>query len=147
MAAYCTNCAAALEPGVKFCASCGAPTEAPLPPAPNPTAAVSGGVSVSAGAHSVPTPSVVGRRYPALRIVAIVLKVAAIIWLIVGVIGLITGISVGSNPSIGFPASGGMYGFFFLLTSLYFAVMSWAGAELLHVFMDIEENTRQVAAR
>jgi zinc-ribbon domain len=143
MAAFCTSCAAVLEPGVKFCASCGAPAEVSPPTRPGPAAPTSAAKDAGNTASSVPKGA---RRYPALRIVAIVLKVAAVIWLVVGVIAFITALAMGSDLPAAMGAASGLYGFLMLLTSAYFAVMSWAGAELLHVFMDIEENTRRAAA-
>lgn len=145
MPAYCTNCAAALDPGVKFCAACGTPVEVPAPP--HLPAAPARTEASPAGAYSAPAPASTGRRYPALRIVAIVLKVAAVFWLIVGVLGFIMALAMGSDLPAGMGAASGIYGFLCLLTAVYFAVLSWAGAELLHVFMDIEENTRRTAAK
>lgn len=141
MAAYCTNCAAALDPGAKFCPSCGAQTEAAAPP-PAPS------VSPTHDAGSSPyAPPALGRRYPALRIVAIVLKVGAVIWVVIGVIGLLVVIASSSNSPLGSRLVNPVQGFALLLVCLYFAVMSWAGSELLHVFMDIEENTRRAATK
>jgi len=138
MAAYCTNCAATLDPGVKFCASCGTPTEATPP---------SRAAAVPATVHEPSTAVSAGNRYPALRIVAILLKVTAAVWVIIGVVGLIAAMSAGSDLPSGLGGMSGFYGFLVLLSCLYFAVMSWAGAELLQVFMDIEDNTRRAMVK
>lgn len=138
MAAYCTNCAAPLEPGVKFCASCGLSTEAASPPHKT---------HIPVNVYGASASAVMGRRYRALRIVAFILKIAAVLWAIIRVIGLITSIEAGSDLPSGLGRVSSFYGVLVLLTSIYFAVMSWAGAELLHVFMDIEENTRRAILR
>ena len=138
MAAYCSNCAATLDPGVKFCASCGTPTESVRP---------LNGNATSADAPDQKTPPIGGKRYPALRLAAIVLKVMAVVWLVIGSLSIVQGISIGNDLPRGFGAGGALYGFVALLSFVGFAVMSWATAELLHVFMDIEENTRRTFAK
>src|ERR1022692_3833359 len=85
MASTCTNCAAPLEAGTKFCGACGSaveartslPQSAPPPPSPGPTAS-----------HS--------RRYPALRIIALLLKILAAM---TGIGGVITGFSAATITS------------------------------------------------
>ena len=66
MAGFCINCAAPLESGTKFCGACGAAADTTPP------------VSATK-ADRVPQvfSQAPGRRYPVLRIVAVILKVFA----------------------------------------------------------------------
>lgn len=140
MASTCTNCAAPLEAGTKFCGACGSavevrtslPQSAPLPPSLGPTAR--------------------SRRYPALRIIALLIKILAVLTAIGGVI---TGFSAAtitsalpSYPGIasqGIGAAGTAIGWIIFLVSLCYALFLWASAEMIHVLIDIEENTRRSA--
>lgn len=140
MSSVCTNCAAPLEAGTKFCGACGnavAPRTAALE---------------NAAHRAVPLPSP-DRRYPALRIIAFLLKMLAVLSAIGGTI---TGSSVASITSslpnsvrIGAPgigAAGSAIGWIIFLASLCYALFLWASAEMIHVSIDIEENTRRSAA-
>lgn len=129
MASFCINCAAALEPGVKFCASCGVPVEPSAPAA-----------TVSAEVASAPSVER-GRRYPALRIIAVILKVFAAVAVVAGVI---SGLSLASIQSSFGPAFGGSaMALFGVLGGLGYGLFLWASAEMIDVLIDIEENTRR----
>ena len=87
------------------------------------------------------------RRYPALRIIAVVLKVLAVITAIAGLVG---GLSFSSltAPSY-FPNAGAISGLAMLgglMLGLCYALFLWASAEMINVALDIEENTRRAAA-
>jgi hypothetical protein len=84
-----------------------------------------------------------GRRYPALRIIAVILKVLAALTAIGGVL---SGIAAGSIPSPGFGVpGGGAVAFLVILVGLGYALFLWASAEMINVVLDIEENTRRAA--
>lgn len=135
----CKNCAAPLEPGTKFCGTCGS-VVASSPASPD--------VAVS---HPRPTNG--GRRYPALRIIALLLKIVAVL---TAIGGAITGLSAASitsslpnyagvgSPGIG--AAGSAIGWIIFLAGFCYALFLWASAEMIHVLIDIEENTRHSAA-
>jgi hypothetical protein len=78
----CKSCAAQLEPTTKFCGSCGSAVASSFG---SPEAAVS---------HSRPANG--GRRYPALRIIALLLKIVAAL---TAIGGAITGLSAASITS------------------------------------------------
>jgi len=135
MASFCTNCAVALDPGSKFCGICGARIDS---------------TQQNSSPKPIMPPQVVPRtqssRYPALRIIAVILKILAVITAIAGVVG---GLSLGSLTGPGYlPNSGAISGlamFGGLLLGLCYALFLWASAELINVVLDIEENTRQAA--
>ncbi len=131
MASFCTCCAATLEPGAKFCGACGAVVEPPTPAVmakPVPTKGISGPY---------------GRRYPALRIIAVILKIAAAV---TAVGGVLSGLAAGSIPSPGYGVpGGGAIALLVILASLFYALFLWASAEMIYVMLDIEENTRRLA--
>lgn len=137
MASFCTSCAATLDPGSKFCGACGATVEE----APQ----------ISAG-KADRAPQVFshghGDRYPALRIIAVILKVLAVLTALGGLLG---GIAFGSIPASSyFPTGSGTISllaiFGGLLAGLCYALFLWASAEMINVVLDIEENTRRAAA-
>ena len=142
MPKFCTNCAATLDPGVRFCAACGAQVEAA--PAPNNRRAPA--TSIVSGERG---------RYPALRIISVILKVFSVF---VAIGGLITGLSIaglassagafgGAGPFGGAAAlPGGAFALFAVLGSLTYALCLWGSAEMITVVIDIEENTRRVAS-
>lgn len=149
MNGVCKNCAAPLEPETKFCGACGSVVTA-LP------------VQDIAVLH--PSSADGGRRYPALRIIALLLKIEAVLTAVVGVIsgigGVIAGLSAtaitSSLPnyaglsSPGISAAGSAIGWFIFLAGLCNALLFlccalylWAAAEMIHLLIDIEENTRR----
>jgi hypothetical protein len=132
MANFCKSCRAPLEPAAKFCGACGAVVEAPPP---------------SIAVQPVPTPKVFlhtqGRRYPALRIIAVILKVLAALTAIGGVLSAIAAGSI-PNPGFGVPG-GGAIAVLVILVGLCYALFLWASAEMINVVLDIEENTRRAA--
>jgi hypothetical protein len=138
MASFCTNCAAALDPGTKFCAVCGTPSEsaiAPTAPAtPRP---------VSAPVYSS-SPIVAERgRYPVVRLCAVLLKIAAVL---TGVMGIISAVGMSEASSMpfmgGLAALGALGGLFLIIWTLIMAVTMWGVAELMVVILNIDENTR-----
>ena len=137
MASFCTNCAAPLETGTKFCGACGTVAEAPT----------TSPESIASPRSSPPTTNR-GRRYPALRVIAFVLKIGAVL---TALGGMIFGVSAASLADFAPPyarigAAGtasfaiGWTIFFF---GLLYALFLWASAEMIHVMIDIEENTRR----
>lgn len=130
MASFCTNCAAPLEPAAKFCGACGTGVDPPVVAAtPLPTAQV--------------FTAAPGRRYPALRVISVVLKVSAV--LTAGG-ALIFGLAVGLIPFGPFLGSypGGL-GLGIIIAGIFYGLFQWASAEMIHVLLDIEENTRHGA--
>jgi hypothetical protein len=79
------------------------------------------------------------KRYPALRIISTIYRYLAYVSVVVGVIGVLVGISQLSE--------GREVGGIILLPSFLFGAIAFvtflAIAEAIHVFIDIEENTRQ----
>jgi hypothetical protein len=141
MSSSCTNCTAPLEAGAKFCGSCGSAVEAPARLLESPVPP-----------HGSLSAAVRERRYPALRIIAVLIKILAVLTTIGGAI---TGLSAASitnslpgSAGIGAPgigAAGSTIGWIIFLVSLCYALFLWASAEMIHVLIDIEENTRQSA--
>jgi hypothetical protein len=132
MANFCNSCAAPLESTAKFCRACGAAVEA------HPA-----NITVQPVATSQVLPPTRGRRYPALHIIAVILKVLAALTAIAGVL---SGIAAGSIPSPGFGVpGGGAIALLIILGGLAYALFLWASAEMINVVLDIEENTRRAA--
>jgi protein-S-isoprenylcysteine O-methyltransferase Ste14 len=133
MAGFCTTCAAALDPGSKFCGACGTIVD-------------------SAPQHSVTKPGTAApvvlqtqsRRYPALRIIAVVLKILAVITAIAGLVGGLSFTSLTGSSYL--PYAGALSGLAVILGGLCYALFLWASAEMINVALDIEENTRRAAA-
>ncbi|HLH55032.1 MAG TPA: zinc ribbon domain-containing protein [Verrucomicrobiae bacterium] len=134
MASFCTNCAAPLDPGAKFCGACGAAVEdTPVIPSSQP---VEPAWAFRRGHKG---------RYPALRIVATIFKVLAVISAIGGIIaGVVIGTEAGSISGGNMP--GGVLAVLVILGSLLNGVILWSSSEMIHVFLDIEENTRRAVA-
>ncbi len=130
MAGFCTNCAAALESDALFCPACGASTRPTKTSASAPVTAQASAPTVRAASFSTPQ----GKRYPVLRLISILLKVSAVLWLIGSL-----GIGAAANE-----ARGGLF-IVGLIGGLYGGLMLWASAEMIHVLIDIEENTRHRA--
>jgi uncharacterized membrane protein len=93
------------------------------------------------------------KKYSFLPFAAKVLRVLAWVVLIGGVIGsIIFGISVGSGASEGVAGlAAGLAGFFIAAVGVIFFFLGWVflltARELLYLFMDVEENTRNTAER
>jgi len=93
------------------------------------------------------------KKYSFLPFAAKVLRVVAWIVLVGGVIGsIVYGIFTGSaaNGAVGGLASG-IAGFFVAVVGVIFSFLAWVflltTRELLYLFMDVEENTRNTAER
>jgi len=135
MPSICINCGASLEAGTNFCGACG-------------SAVVARTTSSQNIAQPHPAlPVAVGRRYYGLRIIALLHKILAVLTVIGGAI---TGLSAASMMSflpnsaqVG--AAGAAIGGVIFLFSLCFALFLWASAEMIHLLIDIEENTRRSA--
>lgn len=131
MAGFCTNCAAALESDAQFCPACGASTRPAKTQASAPITAQASGPTVRATSLSSPQ----NKRYPILRLIAILLKVSAALWVI-------------ASLGIGAAANEARVGLFIvgLIGGVYGGLMLWASSEMIHVLIDIEENTRHRAS-
>jgi hypothetical protein len=84
------------------------------------------------------------RRYPALRAIAMIYKVLA--WLVATatVLSAVVGLAMlGSESARGFPST--VWIIASLVVGALVFVSLWAAAETVLVFVDIEQNTRQVA--
>jgi protein-S-isoprenylcysteine O-methyltransferase Ste14 len=129
MSSFCTNCAESLEPGTKFCGACGTPVES----IPIPTTSAPVPKALSSRAR--------GNRYPALRIIATILKVFAVLTVIGAVLSAFSTASLPS--SIGVGLAGPAVGFLVVIFGLCYGLFLWASAEMIQVLIDIEENTRR----
>ena len=93
------------------------------------------------------------KKYGFLPFAAKVLKVVAWIFLVIGVIGSIFyGIATGSAANgVAGGLAGGIAGFFIAVIGIIFSFLAWVllltARELLYLFMDVEENTRNTAER
>jgi uncharacterized protein YjeT (DUF2065 family) len=59
---------------------------------------------------------------------------------------VISGLSVASLPnSLGIGGAGSAIALVFVLAGLCYGLFLWASAEMIHVLIDIEENTRRNA--
>ncbi|NWF77369.1 MAG: hypothetical protein HXY36_02045 [Chloroflexi bacterium] len=91
------------------------------------------------------------KKYRFLPFAARVLRIVGWIILVVGVIGsIVYGIVMGSaaNGTAG-GLAGGLTGFFIAVVGVIFSFLTWvfslASSELIYLFMDVEENTRNTA--
>lgn len=136
---FCTNCAAQLESGTKFCPECGAAVEVTTP-----------SVTSNPVQGSPPTSfAVSGARYPMLRVLVSILKVLAVLAI---ALALISGVYI-LLPTSPEPSPFGLGGAFGLVTKFYsligmifgfgYGLTLWAIAGIIQVEIDIEENTRQ----
>lgn len=81
------------------------------------------------------------QRYPFLRFATAVLRILGWIVLVVGVIGsILFGIMTGGVTGVFYAVGGAIFSF---LTWLFFL----ATRELLHLLIQVEENTRNTAER
>jgi hypothetical protein len=142
MASTCSSCAAPLEAGTKFCGTCGSPVDARSVPREN-----------AAQIHRASAVGGQSRRYPGLRIIAFLLKIFAVLTAVGGgITGLSAASITGSLPnysglgSPGIGAAGSAIGWIIFLAGLCYALFLWASAEMIHVLVDIEDNTRRSAA-
>jgi len=93
------------------------------------------------------------KKYSFLPFSARVLRIVAWIVLVAGVFGsIIAGILVGSGANGGIGGlAGGLTGFFIAVLGIIFSFLGWVflltTRELLYLFMDLEENTRNTAER
>lgn len=93
------------------------------------------------------------KKYGFLPFAAKVLRVVAWIFLVIGVIGSIFyGIATGSAANgVAGGLAGGIAGFFIAVIGIIFSFLAWVllltARELLYLFMDVEENTRNTAER
>ena len=93
------------------------------------------------------------KKYSFLPFAAKVLRVVGWIVLVVGVIAsIVVGIFMGSGTNGGIVGlAGGLTGFFIAVTGIIFSFLAWVflltARELLYLFMDVEENTRNTAER
>ena len=133
MASFCTSCAAALDPGSKFCGACGTTVDSvPQHSATKPSMPA----QVTLNAHN--------HRYPALRIISVVVKILAVITAVAGLIGGLSFTSLSGSNFL--PYTGGLSALAIILGGLCYALFLWASAEMINVAVDIEENTRRAAA-
>jgi uncharacterized membrane protein len=92
-------------------------------------------------------------KYSFLPFAAKVLRVVAWIVLVVGVIAsIVIGIWMGNAANGGISGlAGGITGFFIAVAGVIFSFLTWVflltARELLYLFMDVEENTRNTAER
>lgn len=133
MASFCVNCAAVIDPGAKFCGTCGATVEA---------TSADAGVQVTSR-PSGPLLAVPRRRYPVLRILTVILKVLAAVSVVGGGLWAADAASLPANFGGVMPGSG--LAFLIILGALMNAVFLWGWAEVINVALDIEENTRRAA--
>jgi hypothetical protein len=88
----------------------------------------------------------VEKKYGALRIIATVLKIVGLLVLLFGVIGGILAVADGASIKQTNPEHGldllrtGLVG---LISAIVGAICLWAWAELIKLFIDVEENTRK----
>lgn len=92
-------------------------------------------------------------KYGFLSFAAKVLRIVGWIVLVVGVIGsIVYGIMTANatNGGVG-GLAGGLAGFFIAVVGVIFSFLAWVfmltTRELLYLFMDVEENTRNTAER
>ena len=139
MSSICTNCGASLEAGTNFCGACGSAVGARTATSQN-----------IVQPHPL-LPVALERRYHGLRIISFLYKILAVV---TAIGGTITGLSAASMTSLlpnsaQFGAAGAtINGIIFLVSlciSLCIALFLWASAEMIHVLIDIEENTRRSA--
>lgn len=93
----------------------------------------------------------VPRKYGFLRFIAFVLKLLAWLILVAGIIGLIAGLAIGlSDGSGGWPLPRWQLlwgaGTIAALVSVIWFVQLFAAGSILSLLVDIEENTRALAA-
>jgi L-asparagine transporter-like permease len=147
---FCSSCSTALEPGAKFCAACGTPVV--VTPAAGP--AWTAPPPASPAAAHIPGPGLAplhARRYPALRIVAVILKVVAVLCVAVTLIGFIAALVNTTSNATPFGASLG----YAVLPSAFLGIFAgfgaglymWATAEMIGLAIDIEDNTRRAIPR
>ena len=81
-------------------------------------------------------------RYPALRVISVILKVLAVLAAIAGLIGSLVGLIQMFGNTYGAPAAGGAIALVSLLYGGLACLYALAISEGISVFIDIEANTR-----
>jgi len=95
----------------------------------------------------------VKRKYKVLRLIAVLIKIFAVvvgaIMIIAGLVMIVAGATASSQSTQSFPdpglsslLGGFVGGLFAIVYGVFVFVFLYAYAEWMHVFMDIEENTR-----
>jgi len=86
------------------------------------------------------------QKYKFLHTAATIFKVLAWVALVLGIIG-----SIAAAASTGIMPRGVGFGILTAVLGIVYSVVSWVAllaiAELLHLFMDLEQNTRETAER
>jgi len=85
---------------------------------------------------------VVQTKYPALRVISVILKVLAVLAAIAGLIGALVGLIQMFGNTYGAPAAGGLIVLVSLLYGGLACIYALAISEGISVFIDIEANTR-----
>lgn len=138
MSITCPRCKTINEDNAVFCTSCGYSLEglapsAPIPPAAPPYA------SQAPRNVSANVPVMIEKRYGVLRTISAFLNILAWILLVLSVLGgIVTAIGVGGGEGFLMVLAG-------ILSGVLIFAMFKAYAELLHLAIDIEENTRRTA--
>lgn len=138
MSVTCPRCNTVNNEGTAFCISCGYSLEGIVPSAPTPPPPPTY-ANQPQGNFSANAPVMIERRYGVLRAISTLFNVLAWIFLVISVLG-------GVGAAI---AYGGGEGFLMVLGGILSGglmfVMFKSYAELLHLAIDIEENTRRTA--
>lgn len=141
MSITCPRCKTINEDSAVFCTSCGYSLEGLAPSAPTPPVAPTY-ASQNPGNVSANVPNMIGTRYKTLRVISTFFTVLAWVFLVMSVLAGIVGAISGSDYYGGLGFFGVLGGI--LAGGLMFAMFK-AYAELLHIAIDIEENTRLTA--
>ncbi len=138
MSITCPRCKTINEDNAVFCTSCGYSLEgltpsAPTPPPP-PTYA-----SQAPRNGSANVPVMIETRYKTLRTISTFLSIWAWIFLVLSVLGgIVAAMGIGGREGFLMVLAG-------ILSGVLFFAMFKTCAELLHLAIDIEENTRLTA--
>ena len=84
-------------------------------------------------------------RYTVLPVVAMLLKLLSYVVLVVGAVLVLKHLFVGVAESMGFWQGNVVPAAKELISTLIRGLLLFAAADLIHVVMDIEENTRRVS--
>jgi len=138
MSITCPRCKTINEDNAVFCTSCGYSLEGLAPSAPIPPAAPTY-AGQNQGNFSANAPVIVERRYGVLRTISAFLNILAWIFLVISVLGgIVAAFGIGGGEGFLMVLAG-------ILSGVLFFAMFKAYAELLHLAIDIEENTRRTA--
>jgi zinc ribbon protein len=162
-ARFCGSCGTTLTPAPQS-PQPSPPKPTPPPPAPPPAPmqhAEPRPVMSPPPSYGAPAPPPsIEKKYRMLRLAAMMMKIAAFVvgglLVIIGLITMILGITGGSQPSTTFGGSGlgqgagaaslmtGFVGGLLLIVNGFIVFIGlYAYSEVLHVMMDLEENTRR----